>query len=68
MLDGHYPGKFFLVSEVSLILYKTRLMTPRLQFDVYRLLKILLSEQKIHLHWKCSPNKQMVGFNDFIVE
>ena len=67
MSDGHYLVKFFLVSEISLILYHIRLMTRRLQFDIHRFLEIFLSEQKIHLHLKWPPDVQMVGFNDFIV-
>ena len=68
MSDGHYLGKFFLVSEISLILYHTRLMILRLQFDIYRFLEIFLNEQKIHLNWKCPPDMEMTGFIDFIVE
>ena len=67
MSDGDYLVRFFLVSEISLILYHIRLMTRGLQFDIYRFLEIFLSEQKIHLHWKWPPDMQMVGFNDFIV-
>ena len=52
MSDGDYLVRFFLVSEISLILYHIRLMTRGIQFDIYRFLEIFLSEQKIHLHWK----------------
>ena len=48
--DGHYLDKFFLVCEISLILYHTLLMTRRLQFDIYPLLEVFLSEQKIDLY------------------
>ena len=50
MSDGHYLDKFFLVCEISLILYHTLLMTRRLQFDIYPLLEVFLSEQKIDLY------------------
>ena len=52
MSDEHYLSKSILVSEISLILYYTRLMTRRLQFDIYHLLRIFLSEEKFHLQWK----------------
>ena len=64
MLHGQYFGKFFLVSEITLIFYHTR----RLQFEIYRFRKIFLNEQKIHLNWKCPPDMQVTGFIDFIVE
>ena len=67
MSDEHYLSKSILVSEISLILYYTRLMTRRLQFDIYHLLRIFVSEEKFHLQWKWPLDMQMVGFNDFIV-
>ena len=52
MSDEYYLSKSILVSEISLILYHTRLMTRWLQFDIYHLLRIFLSEEKFHLQWK----------------
>ena len=50
MSDGHYLDKLFLVCEISLILYHTLFMTRKLQFDIYPLLEVFLSEQKIDLY------------------
>ena len=66
--DGHYLKKFTLVSEVSFILYHTWPMRLRLVSDIYHLLEISLSKEKIHFHGKRPSDTQMADFNDCFLQ